>query len=268
MISLTQVIIIALIQGLTEFLPVSSSAHLLALPKYFGWPQQGQAIDVAVHFGTLGAVVIYFWRDLVAIIKDSFHWEPTHSRVGRVLCLQLIIATIPAVVAGAFINYLKFDMSQSLTLIAWSSIIFGSILYLADSRSSRIISTENMTYSKALFVGIIQVFAFIPGASRSGSCLTALRILGFNRFFSVRYSCLMSIPLILAAATLITYKIIWIEHLEINKETFYAVGLSFLAGLASIAFMMRWIQEGSFSIFAIYRILFGLGLLGLAKNLV
>lgn len=268
MISLTHVIIIALIQGLTEFLPVSSSAHLIALPEYLGWPQQGQLINVAAHFGTLGAVIIYFWRDLVMIIRDSFNWKPPHSKDGRVLFLQLVIATIPAVIAGAFINYLKLDMSQSLTLIAWSSIIFGSILYLADSMSPRMIGTESMTYCKALFVGIIQVFAFIPGASRSGSCLTALRLLGFNRSDSVRYSCLMSIPLIFAAATLITYKAIWIEHLEINKEAFYAVGLSFLAGLASISFIMRWIQKGSFSIFAVYRILFGVGLLWLAKSLI
>jgi undecaprenyl-diphosphatase len=266
-ISLTHVIIIALIQGLTEFLPVSSSAHLIAIPKYLGWPQQGQLIDVAVHFGTLGAVVVYFWRDLAAIIKDIFNWKPGSSRVGRVLFLQLVIATIPAVVAGAFINYLTLDMSQSLTLIAWSSIIFGSILYLADFMSSKVLSVENMTYSKALFVGIIQVFAFIPGASRSGSCLTALRLLGINRSDSVRYSCLMSIPLIFAAATLVTYKVICIEHLEISKEAFYAVGLSFLAGLASIIFMMRWIQKGSFSIFAVYRILFGIGLLWFSTRL-
>lgn len=268
MISLTHVIIIALIQGLSEFLPVSSSAHLIIIPKLLGWQDQGQVIDVAVHFGTLGAVACYFWRDLLLMLNGIIRLTSEEFIKGRQLFMQLIVATIPAVVIGSFVNYFASGLLRGLSIIAWSSLIFGGILYLADLKGPKNMGTKDMTYGRAFLIGLIQSFAFIPGASRLGSCLTAFRILGFNRTDSVHYAYLMSMPLIIAATALVTYKALKLGSAPIGKEVLLAVGLSFLVGLGAINFMMRWVRQGSFAIFAIYRILLGLGLLWFGKDLV
>jgi len=261
MIPLYQIIILALIQGITEFLPISSSAHLIFFPKLMGWQDQGLYIDVAVHFGTFWAVVIYFWRDVWSMVPGSLKLLRGDLTPGGDLFVKLVIATIPAVIVGALIDDFANGFMRQVVIIAWASIIFGILLWAIDRFAPAKHGLQKMTYVKSFFVGLIQIFAFIPGASRAGSCITATRVLGFNRVDSARYSCLMSIPIIFAAAAHTSYKLIINGNNQMYFEALVAAAISFVISLASIWFMMNWVKTANFTIFVIYRVALGIGLL-------
>ncbi len=260
-ISLYQIIVLAIIQGVTEFLPISSSAHLIFLPKVIGWQDQGISIDVAVHFGTLGAVMAYFYRDVISMMKGGVKLLGGTISSGGDLFLKLVIATIPVVIAGAIVNGLGDDIGRKIEIIGWASLGFGILLYLVDVYAPTKHTLQQMTYTKSLFIGIIQTFALIPGASRAGACITALRFLGFNRAEAAHYSCLMSMPTIFAAATLIGYQLITSGKLDMCVEALLAALLSFITSFISILFMMRWVQNANFGIFVLYRVALGIALL-------
>lgn len=263
MLPLYQLIILSLVQGLTEFLPISSSTHLAILPYLFHWEDQGLMLDVAVHFGTLFAVILYFARDTINMTAGGFDFLRNKDTFNRAFFLQLVIATIPVVIMGGFVGLLLENGVRYIEVMAWSSIVFGALLYLVDRYFPLHKTLDKMTYKLAFLAGLGQSLAVIPGTSRTGSSMTALRALGFNRIDTAHFSYLMSIPTIIAASVLMGYKLIKVNQIELFMDVAIAVVLSFMAGYISISFMMRWIQRSTFSIFGIYRICLGLFLLSL-----
>lgn len=259
--SLLQIVVLAVVQGITEFLPISSSGHLVLTSRVLGWPDQGLLIDIAVHAGTLFAVIAYFWRDL---------WEMTLGAVGlftgrrspaQRLIGGLAIATVPVVLAGYFgIDYIN-DVLRSVELIAWTTLGFGILLWVVDRLCMTVRRLEHMTYGGALFVGLAQVLALLPGTSRSGITMTACRFLGMERRDAARFSMLMSIPTILGATVLASLKIYEAGDLALGLDALIAAALAFITALVAIAFMMRWLMHATFTPFVIYRILLGIALL-------
>jgi len=265
--TLFNLIIIAIIQGITEFLPISSSAHLILLPQAVGFQDQGQVIDVAVHLGTLIAVVLYFWNDVknaffgfLGLFKGRLHTQNAH------LAIALIIATIPAVVFGAILKLSGASdaMRDSIAVIGWTMLLFGVLLWWADSKMPMTRQAETWTFKHALILGLWQALALIPGTSRSGITITGARLLGYKRIDAARLSMLMSIPTILAAGGMEILDVIGKKSSTPMTDIVLAVILSALAAFLALSFMMRWLKSVSFTPYVVYRIILGLGLLGLA----
>jgi undecaprenyl-diphosphatase len=253
--------ILAIIQGLTEFLPVSSSGHLALVPHVLGWPDQGLVIDIAVHVGTLGAVIVYLWRDIGRMLLGLFHALKGNDSAGLDLFSLLILASLPVIAAGYFVSQYFGDSLRTIEVIAWSTIGFGVVLGIADRVGMTVRRLEHMSYAAALFIGLAQVLALIPGASRSGVTITAARMIGFERADAARFSLLLSIPAILGAATLAGLKIHQTSDLALGLDAAVAAGIAFLAALISISVMMAWLRHAGFMPFVIYRLLLGGALL-------
>ncbi|MCL6417136.1 undecaprenyl-diphosphate phosphatase [Aestuariirhabdus sp. Z084] len=198
-----QIIVLALIQGISEFLPISSSAHLILPSQILGWADQGLAFDVAVHIGSLAAVVTYFRHDLVQLISGCQQSLVTREiNAESRLSLMLVLGTIPAVLFGLVVSVSGFDDAmRSIFIIATTTLIFGVLLGFAE-RFIRGESMDAMGWKQALLIGIAQALAIIPGTSRSGITITAALLLGFSREVAARFSFLLSIPIIVAAGTL------------------------------------------------------------------
>ena len=195
-----QALILALVQGVTEFLPVSSSAHLILAPTLLGWQDQGLAFDVAVHIGTLTAVVAYFRHELLLMTKDWFLSLKTRSLVGESrLAWAVIFATIPAGLAGLFFKDLIEANLRSTLVIAITTIGFGLLLWYADRKGRNERDEKTVTWKDVLFIGCAQALALIPGTSRSGITITAALLMGLNKEAAARFSFLLSIPILLAA---------------------------------------------------------------------
>ena len=255
---LYQIIILALIQGLTEFLPISSSGHLIVFPHFFGWSDQGLLMDVAVHLGTLGAVVIYFWRDVLAMIGGGFQLLRGKMTKGGHLFLLLCIGTIPAVIFGFLLKRYGMDAVRSVKVIAWTMIGYAVVLHIADKFSPQGKKMSAMTGPKAFWVGIAQALALIPGTSRSGICMTAMRFLGFNRTDAAKFSFLLSIPAIAGAGTLSIYDAVKAGAFS-SVATTASIGalVAFATGLVAINFMLKWLRQGDFTPFILYRFCLG-----------
>lgn len=253
--------VIALVQGITEFLPISSSGHLILLPALTGRADQGLLIDVAVHVGTLGAVLAYLWRDIGRMLKGLWRGLRGRSDPGLTLALQLILATLPLVGAGYALSRYGGDLLRSAEVVAWATLGFGLLLWLADRAGMTIKRIEHMGYGAALFIGLSQVLALIPGTSRSGITMTAARLLGYERAEAARFSMLLAIPAITAAGGLAGFDLYKAGNAQLTLDAIIAAGLAFIAALIAIALMMSWLRRASFLPFVIYRILLGGGLL-------
>ncbi|MEX2449757.1 MAG: undecaprenyl-diphosphate phosphatase [Rhodospirillales bacterium] len=262
--TLLHIVVLALVQGITEFLPVSSSGHLALVPILTGWPDQGLVIDVAVHVGTLIAVVLYFWRDIGAMILGCWRFLRGRKDPGAKLAGLLILATVPVVVAGYVLNDHFPDTLRSLEVIAWATLGFGILLFIADKLGMTVRRIEHLHVSDAVIIGIAQVLALIPGTSRSGITMTAARIVGMERPDAARFSMLMSIPAILGAGTLKSLELIERGDAQLTSAALSAGGLAFIAALIAIAALMAWLRRASFTPFVIYRVLIGVGLLALS----
>ena len=259
---------LALIQGITEFLPISSSGHLILLPSFTNFPDQGLLIDVSVHMGTLLAVVIYFFRDSLSILK-GFSDLTTGNRhsVPAQLTKFLIWATIPVIILGLILKITDLiDLLRNIKVIGWTMIIFGIFLYLADRFSFSKKINLNYSIKDALIMGLWQSAALIPGTSRSGATITAARILGYKRKSAARIAMLMSIPTILASGSL---EIIDVWHkADFNhfNDAVIVICLSFIFAFLTLTIMMRLLNSISFTPYVIYRILLGVLLLAIAYN--
>ena len=265
-VTLVQLAVIALIQGLTEFLPISSSGHLILIPSVTGWQDQGLVIDVAVHVGTLGAVMAYLWRDIWMMLKGMCRPGNVRRNPGLKMMAQLVVATIPVVIVGGLVfNHLG-DMLRSAVVVGWATIGFGVLLYIADRFTVTINRVEHMTWGRALIIGIAQVFALIPGASRAGTTITMARWLGFERTEAARFSMLMSIPAILAAGAAATLKLIEDDAQHVLADAIVAGAMAFVAAFIAIILMMSWLKTASFTPFVIYRLLLGVAILVWAYN--
>jgi len=267
-VTIIQIFVLALVQGITEFLPISSSGHLILVPALTGWPDQGLLMDVAVHVGTLVAVLAYFWRDtrgLALAGLGSIGITPARRAVEGSHYMKLfwamVIATIPMVIVGGLMVATNAnDMLRSAEVIAATSIIFGVLLYIADKRGAASKTTEQMAIKPALLIGLAQVLALIPGTSRSGVTMTAARMLGFSRVEAARFSMLLSIPAILASGTAATLKALEESGAPAFGDAALAAGLSCVAALLAIHFLMRWLAHASMTVFVVYRVLLGIAL--------
>lgn len=266
---LLNIIVLSAVQGITEFLPVSSSAHLVLVPIFTGWPDQGLTIDVAVHVGTLLAVVIYFRRDvwgMIAATGRRFRPGRRRRRSGDEfrIAMLVVVATVPAVAAGWAINEFNQDIFRGLEIIAWATVGFAVLLYLADRLSLTIKRLDNLGFAGALFIGSFQALALIPGTSRAGITITAARILGMERTEAARFSMLLSIPVIIAAGSLKGWELYQTGDAQLTDTVFTAIAISFGFAIVTIAGFMAWLRHSGFTPFVIYRLILGVFLLWVA----
>jgi len=253
-----QYFLIGVIQGVTEFLPVSSSGHLVLFAQLTKWEDQGLFTDIAVHFGTLFAVLIYLRTDIYYFVTNIFQFKIFEDQI----ILKVILATLPAIIFGYFIYDYVSLYFRSIQLIALSSIVFAIILFFADRVKMESKSWNKITYIEAFVVGLFQVLAFIPGASRAGVTITGARLLGYDRINAASFSMILSIPIILASMTLSFINIFNEEYVVVNLyQSFSAALVAFITALLSIIFLMRFIKKANFNIFIIYRIILGIILL-------
>lgn len=264
--SLFHLILVAVIQGVTEFLPVSSSGHLILLPSLTGMDDQGLAIDVAVHVGTLGAVVLYFWSD----VKHALLGLPNALR-GRIeqpearLALGLIIATIPTVIVGAILYLTGLEQAlRSVAVIGWAMLGFGLLLYWMDQKGAQAKRSSDWGPRDALIMGLWQILALIPGTSRSGITITGARQLGYTREDGTRIAMLMSIPTILASGVLLSVDVIREANVQLAKDGAIAAAFAFVSALLALSLMMRLLRSISFTPYVIYRVILGVFLLIIA----
>ncbi len=258
-----QIIVLAIIQGITEFLPISSSGHLILIPAFTGWPDQGLATDVMVHVGSLVAVLAYFWRDVIGLARGTLNLARGKVTTEGKLAIYIVLATIPAVAFGIFLKSSGMSATlRSIEIIAWNAIIFGLLLYIADVVGKRVKVMEDMTFAPAILIGVAQAFALIPGTSRSGATMTAARFLGFERAEAARFSFLLGIPAI-AGAGLLTVKDFVDAGQGIPSDALWAAFLTFFSALAAIALLMAIVKRTSFLVFVIYRLALGLLLFAL-----
>ena len=252
MLSSIEILILSIVQGVSEFLPVSSAAHLVLITKYYAFTNQNLLIDICLHLGSLLAIIIYFRNDLFIFIKN------------KNFLIKILIGTIPIIPAGyiiyqtGLINHLR-----NLEIIGWTSLVFGILLYISDkSKITKKIDTD-FTNKSALVIGIFQILSLIPGVSRSGITITAGRASGFNRYDAAKISFFLSIPTLAGASILGIYNIFKESSAELNFLAIIAVIFSFIFSYISIAIFLRYIQKFTLNIFVIYRIIISLFILGL-----
>ena len=263
---LFDLLLLAVVQGVTEFLPISSSGHLALYPLLTGRSDQGLAIDVAVHVGSLAAVLLYFRRDAAAALRGGFRLigGDRGHREARLAWL-LIVSTIPVVIAGALLSISGHGAAlRSLAVIGWATLLGGVLLWLADKRGREALDGDAWRLSDAILMGLAQCLALIPGMSRSGVTMTAARALGYKRTEAARLAMLMSIPTIIAAGALIARDIVKAGDVDLGADAALAAFLAFLAAWASIAVLMRMLRTWTMTPFVIYRLALGLGLLWIA----
>ena len=250
-----QFFLIGIIQGVTEFLPISSSGHLVLFAQLTNWEDQGLFTDIAVHFGTLFAVIIYLRKDIYYFFTNIFQFKIFEDQI----IFKIILATLPAIILGYFIYDYVSLYFRSIQLIALSSIVFAIILFFADRVKMESKGWNRVTYIEALIVGLFQVLAFIPGASRAGVTITGARLLGYDRLNAARFSMILSIPIIFASMTLSLINIFNEEYVAVNLyQSFFASLVAFITAILSIMFLMRFIKKANFNIFIIYRVLLGI----------
>jgi len=261
-----QLFLIAVIQGITEFLPVSSSGHLILLPKLTGIADQGLVIDVAVHVGTLFAVVIYFWSDVRAAGAGALRLLTGRvDTPGAFLALCLAVATVPVMLAGLALKLSGLDQAlRSTAVIGWTMLIFGIVLYVADQRGAQTRTAAGWSLKDALVMGLWQALALIPGTSRSGITITAARSLGYDREGGAKLAMLMSIPTIAMAGLLLGVDVVGQADAALARDGAIAAGFAFISALLALTFMMRLLRSVSFTPYVIYRIVLGVILLGIA----
>lgn len=274
-----QMLLIALVQGITEFLPISSSGHLILLPIFTGFQDQGPMIDIAVHVGSLLAIITYFFRDVAGLARGGF----ATIGVGRAprekrMFWWIIVGTIPAVLVGlaiktgllngVFETFFNLqikndDLLESLRLtdlIAVNLIVYGILMGLADKFGRKTRTFEDVRFIDGLLVGLAQSLALIPGTSRSGVTMTMARTLGFARVEAARFSFLLSIPAIAGAGILIVPDLLKADQ-ALLLSAFITGSMTFLAALATMVFLMRFLKNASMMVFVVYRIVMGAALL-------
>lgn len=265
---LFHLILVALIQGLTEFLPVSSSGHLILLPNLTGLDDQGQVIDVAVHVGTLCAVVLYFRAEVrrVALgLPKVLRGKVDDQNAWLALCL--ILATIPVIIAGLILKITGLDDAlRSVEMVAWATLIMAIALYWSDQNGQSIKQTEDWSLKDAVYLGLWQMLALVPGASRSGVTITGARQLGYTRHDAAKIAMLMSIPTILASGTLVGAEVVLTLNIAALKDAAIGALFAFVAALGALHFMMRLLQSISFTPYVIYRVILGTVLLYIAYS--
>lgn len=253
-----QTLILALIQGLTEFLPISSSAHLILPAQLLGWQDQGLAFDVAVHLGTLSAVVTYYRNQLQAMTVGA--WQGVTERTVNNdlrLGLLIVLATLPAVIAGFLFKDVIEAYTRSVAVIGTTTVVFGALLWAADRHGGERVTLVSIGVATALLVGLAQTLALIPGTSRSGITITAALFLGLHRADAAHFSFLLSIPVILGALVLMSGDLATIKYSDGLLKPAVACLVAALVAYLSIAFFIRLVERVGMLPFAVYRLVLG-----------
>lgn len=256
---LFQAFILAIIQGITEFLPISSSAHLILPKEILGWQDQGLAFDVAVHLGTLLAVIFAFRQKILALIGNFFLWisfKPNDAKQQK-LIWNILIATIPAGILGLLLADFIEENLRSAWVIATTTIVFGLVLWLADKQKNLSKDLYSISWKIALLIGLAQALALIPGTSRSGITITAALLLGIARKDSAEFSFLLSIPIIVAAGLLEGLKLYEVGINMSYSILLMAIVLAFATAYLSIKYFLKWIDSLGLMPFVIYRLVLG-----------
>lgn len=250
--TILQAIILGVVQGLTELLPISSSAHLFLVPWFLNW-EMPEAFDVALHFGTLLAIGLFFFQDWIRLIKGGYEQvvKKKKSAEGRMFW-YIVIATIPGGAIGFLLDHFAQDLLTQPLIIAIALIIMGITLYIVDKKSKNQTNYENMTFKQTFLIGLSQALAFIPGVSRSGVTMTTGRLMGVDRESTAKYSFMLSAPIVLGATL---YKL---KDFVFSIPFIVGVLVSFVVGIFVIRFLLNYLKKGSFKGFAIYRVILGL----------
>jgi undecaprenyl-diphosphatase len=250
--------VLALIQGVTELLPISSSGHLILAPELLKWEDQGVEMDIAMHVGSMLALVIYFWKDVLQLFKGflsvcKFNTQSDNAR----FFLQLVVASIPAVIVGLVIHKFFKDALRHKEIIVYTMIFYGILLYVVDRFSRQEFVMQQMTYKNAIVYGIFQSLALVPGTSRSGITMTAGRLMGFQRREAARFGMIMAIPTIFGAGLLAAFDLYKLGNVELINDAMIVGALTFVVSYITIIFLMAWLRRSNFTPFVIYRLAFG-----------
>lgn len=256
--NIIQALILGIIQGLTELLPISSSAHLNIIPWIFDWSKSEEFVsafegfDVALHVGTLLAIVLFFFKDWIKLIKGGYEQvvNKKKSFEGRMFW-YIVAATIPGGIIGFILDKFVGDALNKPIIIAIALIVMGIVLYIADEKSKSTVKLKEMNFKQTFLIGLSQCLAFIPGVSRSGVTMTTARIMGIERKSAAKYSFLLSTPIVFAAAVL------KFKDFVFSPAFFIGILTSFIVGVFVIKFLLKYLQKGNYKVFAIYRIIFG-----------
>lgn len=248
-----EIFILSLIQGITEFLPVSSSSHLILVSKFLNFENESLSIDVSLHVGSFMAVVVYFYKDILSFFKN------------KILFLKIFISSLPVMIFGFFlVESGMIEKIRNLKLIAWTTLTFGILLYISDKFKLVKNISKNFTYKSAIVIGFFQIFSLIPGVSRSGVAITAARFLNFKRLDAAKISFLLSIPILGAVSVFGIKNLILYEDAYLTKLNLISIILSFLSSLITIKYFLYYIKKFNLNVFVYYRTLLGLILLIIA----
>lgn len=257
-----QLLIIAIVQGVTEFLPISSSGHLILIPFFTDMPDQGPLIDIAVHIGSFLAILLYFFRESIGLARGGLATVGIgKAPAERRLFWWIMIGTIPAVLLGLFLKQGGWlDSFRSTTLVGINLIVYGILLGIADRIGPRTRRYEDTTLKDAVIVGLAQALALIPGTSRSGVTMTAARLLGYERVEAARFSFLLALPAVAGAGTLAILDLADATA-QMQWDALIAGAMTFVTAFATMAFLMRFLRHASMLVFVVYRVALGAALL-------
>lgn len=260
--TIAQAVILGVLQGLAEFLPISSSAHLALAPWAFGWEEPGLAFDVALHVGTLAAVLWYFRREWIDLTRGGLALLRTRSldAPGARRLALLVVGTVPGAAIGYAFEHQAETVFRTPALTAVALIVMGAVLWLVDRRAGEVRPLESMSWRDAVLIGLAQACAIVPGVSRSGATITAGRALRFDRAGAATFSFLMSMPITAAAAALKVPKALAAPDLTPVLVGMLAAAVS---GWIAITVLLRYVQRRGLGVFAAYRLILGLAVLGL-----
>jgi len=248
-----EVLILSIIQGITEFLPVSSTSHLILVSKYINFQEQGLAIDVSLHIGSFIAVLTYFSRDILNFIKN------------KELFIKIIIYSIPVMIVGFFLaQFNLIEEIRNMKVIGWTTLIFGILLYISDKFNLEKNIENNFSFKSAIIIGFFQILSLVPGVSRSGITITAARILNFKRFDAAKISFLLSIPTLFAISVFGIKNMLVSNDLNFSILNFFSIILSFAFSYITIKYFLRYMKNFNLNIFCIYRIFLGFIILSIS----
>lgn len=272
---IVQAIVLGIVQGLGEFLPISSSGHLIILPKIFNWQDQGMGFDVALHLGTLLALLMYFFEDYKKIISDSYLFNQcrrglrglrgdecfTWQQLQNDVLFIILLATVPGVVAGVFLGDYIDSIFRDPTLVACCLFIGGLLLFVADKVGSKKLDNlqSTLNWRKGLLIGVCQALAIFPGMSRSGITITAGLFLGMNRKLAARFSFLLATPIVLGAGV----KEFFGGQIIVDGYLLLGVSVAAISGYAAIKYMLKFVENCSYNVFVVYRVVLALIIMGL-----
>ena len=250
-----EIILLSITQGITEFLPISSSAHLILVSKFIHFSNENLTLDISLHFGSLLAVLLFFRKEILNFLYN------------KSLFLKIIIASLPTMIFGyLFIELNIVDQFRNIYVIGFTTILFGLLLYVSDKSKKNKNIFNDFSIKDSIYIGFVQILSLIPGVSRSGITITCARFLNFNRVDSAKISFLLSIPTLLAVCSYNIVKIIQINNLQFSLQNFWAVVLSFITSFLTLKLFLKFLKKFSLTLFVIYRLILGLLILYYVYN--